>query len=434
MTVTAGKGVSSTWGKITNEEIERINGRVGSWRPQRPLWRDGTRDAFRVTARSAGCINPLFQDEEYGAKTRWGGLIGFPGFFFTCGRLEGFGAGSPGFPGVHGTMAGCIIRWHRPFKIGDEYASKEAVWEQTMHRSDFAGRMLDQIARIVMQDAKTSEIVVDEYQMAKRWERTAAESRKEQGVGPYSGWKRWVFNDEELQILWDTMDNIQIRGDNPRYWEDVSVGENLPTLVTMPYTAREIVAWYLGYGAPFVLSNQVLYNYFRRHPGLNVKDRATNTPDVPERTHFEAEFAKQTGAPDMFDVTMPRMTWAMTMLTNWMGDDAFLRELSCSARRFNAYGDVTWINGRIAERYRQNGMNLVKIDVVWDNQRYRHAWGHALVALPSREHGPVVLPSCPPDPEQQPFQRLSDYDRSIMYSKEPDLPYGCTFKRRPDDV
>ncbi len=118
------------------------------------------------------------------------------------------------------------------------------------------------------------------------------------------------------------------------------------------------------------------------------------------------------------------------MVTNWMGDDAFLKELSCSARKFNAYGDVTWINGKIMEKYRQGDENLVRISLVWDNQRYRHSWGHALVSLPSRERGPVVLPPCPPDPEKQPFSPLPDDFRSALYPSEPNLPFGSHFQRR----
>jgi hypothetical protein len=290
--------------------------------------------------------------------------------------------------------------------------------------------MLDQIARSVLVDRVTGRMVAESYRLGKRWERAAASERKESGKGPYSDWKRWRFTEEELKILWDDFARIQIRGATPRHFEDVQVGEDLPSLVTMPYTGREIIAFYMGYGAPFIMSNAVLFEYLRKHPGLNVPDRETKTPDVPERTHYEAEFAKATGAPDIFDVTFPRMCWATTMVTNWMGDDAFLREISCSARKFNAYGDVTWINGRIAEKYQQGEENLVKVALVWDNQRYRHSWGHAIVSLPSREKGEIVLPPQPSDPEGQPYVPMPDDFRASLYSEDPGLPLGSRFQRK----
>ncbi len=225
------------------------------------------------------------------------------------------------------------------------------------------------------------------------------------------------------------MARISIRGSAPKFFEDVEIGEMLPPFVTMPYTAREIVSYYMGYGAPYIMSNLVLFNYFQDHPGINVPDAATKTPDVPERTHFEAEFSKATGAPDMYDVTAPRMGWATTMVTNWMGDDAFLREISISARKFNAYGDVTWVNAKVVEKYRKGQENLVRIALVWDNQHYRHSWGHALVSLPSREFGPGYCRACiwtrrvgPTIP----FPRMRD---GRFTDTEPDLPNGCQFKR-----
>ena len=323
-----------------------------------------------------------------------------------------------------------MLRFYRPIQIGDQIDPKEAFWEHKLQPSQFAGRMLDQIARSVLVDRVSGKTIVDSYHVGKRWERTAASERKESGKGTYSDWKRWVFTEEELKIIWEDFAKMEIRGANPRYWEDTQVGENLSPLITMPYTGREIVAFYMGYGAPFIMSNSVLFGYFSRHPGLNVPDKETHTPDVPERTHYEAEFAKVTGAPDMFDVTFPRMCWATSMVTNWMGDDAFLRELSCSARKFNAYGDVTWINGKVVEKYRQGDENLVRIALVWDNQRFRHSWGHALVSLPSRERGPVVLPPNPPDPEKEPFVPMPDDFRKALYSSDPGLPFGSRFKRQ----
>ena len=131
----------------------------------------------------------------------------------------------------------------------------------------------------------------------------------------------------------------------------------------------------------------------------------------------------------MFDVTQPRMCWATSMVTNWMGDDAFLRELSCSARKFNAYGDVTWINGQVMEKYRVGEENLVKIALVWDNQRFRHSWGHAVVSLPSRNYGAIVLPPLPRDLEGKPYEPIPEELRETLSCPDPGLPYGGRFKR-----
>lgn len=418
---------TSTWGKISEEQLEITNKRAGKWIPSRALYRDCTRDAFRSVARATGNVNPLFQDEDYAAKTSWGGLVAHPMFWITFGRLEGFGAQMPGFPGVHGTYAAGTMEFYQPIRLGDRLAGKEAFWEQAIKPSGFAGKMLDQISRSICVDLDTGKVVVEGYNLLKRWERTAASERKEAGKGLYSDWKRWVFSDEELKQIWDDFDNEQRRGATARYWEDVQVGEELTPLVTMPYVGREIIAFYMGFGAPFIMSNSQIYRYFKRHPGLNVPDALTKTPDVPERTHYEADLAQATGAPDMFDVTFPRMCWMVTMLTNWAGDNAFLRELSCIARRFNAYGDVTWMTGQVVDKYRKGEENLVKVAVAWDNQRYRHSFGHAVISLPSRERGNIVLPVAPSDPEGMPYVPVPEEVKGLLNQKDPGMPSGSQF-------
>ena len=132
----------------------------------------------------------------------------------------------------------------------------------------------------------------------------------------------------------------------------------------------------------------------------------------------------------MYDVHLPRLCYGTTMVTNWMGDDAFLREISIVARRANAYGDVTWINGEIVEKYQQGQENLVKIVLVYDNQHWRHSWGHAVVSLPSRDRGPAPLLPLPPNPENEPYTAVPEDVKSSLYRKDPGLPYGSRFKSR----
>jgi acyl dehydratase len=421
---------ASGWGKITEEEIQRIDGRINQWRLSKPVWRDATRDAFRSVARAIGNTNPLYQEEEYAAKTRWTGLVAFPLYPISLFRFEGLGTRAPGFPGCQSTHSSGLFRFYRPIKLGDQIAGKGALWEQKLQTSEFAGRMLDQIGRNVTADQTRGEIIAEEYYLGKRWERKSASERRESGKGTYSDWKRWIFTEEELQTIRDDFARIEMRGALPRYWEDVEVGEKLPSLITAPYTGREIIAFFMGYGGPYTLSNKVFYDYLSHHPGLLVPDPLTHTPDVAERTHYDREFARTTGAPDMFDITQPRFCWGATMVTNWMGDDAFLKEISCVARKLNVYGDVTWVNGQVVGKYREGREHLARIALVWDNQRLRHSWGHAVVSLPSREQGAAVLPEPPRDPEGQPYAPLPDDVREALEAKDPEVPFGSRFQRR----
>ena len=73
------------------------------------------------------------------------------------------------------------------------------------------------------------------------------------------------------------------------------------------------------------------------------------------------------------------------MLTNWMGDDGFVRKLSVSLRRPNIFGDVSWCRGRVVDKRVEEGVHLVDLELAVVNQLDETtATGTAVVALPSR--------------------------------------------------
>ena len=80
-------------GKITDESIEKMRLRIGYSNPTvrsgiatLPWNVEATRDAIRHFVEGCGDSNPLFNDPDYAAATRWGGLIAPPGFEATMGQ------------------------------------------------------------------------------------------------------------------------------------------------------------------------------------------------------------------------------------------------------------------------------------------------------------------------------------------------------------
>ena len=419
------------FGKITDEEMERVARRFGRWYVMVPFNRDCTFDNFEQFARGCGNVDPLFQDEEYAAKTRWGGLVGHPMYGDQMFRKT-YPPGA-GFPGVHSTDASDHWIFYRPFKLGNHLIPKTAWWDHYLQPSRFAGRTLHAVSRRAVVNTDDEKVMAERWGMEIRWERAAARERRDTTASPHAGWKRHVWTDEDLDVLWQDFENIYLRGADTLYWEDVQVGDKVPTYVTMPYCGRQIIAFYQGAGAPFMMCNEVMYNYFKRHPGANVPDPDTNTPDVPERTHYDRDFGRYAGFPDMYDVLAPRRAYGTSMITNWMGDDAFLKEFSMLGRRPVAYGDACWIHGQVVDKYQDGAENLVKVVMCYDTQKWRASYGHALVSLPSRERGPVVLPEASSDPETLPYNKekpTPDHFKEILYQKEPDLPHGAHVKQR----
>jgi hypothetical protein len=75
----------------------------------------------------------------------------------------------------------------------------------------------------------------------------------------------------------------------------------------------------------------------------------------------------------------------MHHLTNWMGDDGFLRKANCKIRRHNPAGDMLFIKGKVTRKFVEEGRHLVEIEQEAHNQNDELSiLGTGVVELPSR--------------------------------------------------
>ena len=63
------------------------------------------------------------------------------------------------------------------------------------------------------------------------------------------------------------------------------------------------------------------------------------------------------------------------LLTNWMGDDGFLKSMHVELRRFNVVGDTTWCKGKITGKRVEDGERLVDMDI-WGEKTQRQTGHH----------------------------------------------------------
>ena len=98
------------------------------------------------------------------------------------------------------------------------------------------------------------------------------------------------------------------------------------------------------------------------------------------------EAAESAGLPGSYDYGCQRCCWMGHLLTNWMGDDAFLKRLRVECRRFNVYGDTQWLKGKVVGKRIEHEAPLVDLEIWAENQRGEvTAPGQATVMLPSRD-------------------------------------------------
>ena len=387
-------------GTITEEGLAAMRSRIGipnearRYGARRGLFTLINQDSAHIYATGSGDANPLFQDAAYARASHWGCVVAPPTILFNAGIVEGrpltaaereAGRGG-GLPGVHGMFSGADWEWYQPLREGDEIYRVGYLSDAQEKSGVFAGRQVLALTESLFRN-QHGEVLAKEVEWSMRTERDGARDRRKYD------WEPHEYSSEELERIDETYANERPRGAEPRYWEDVQVGDALDGIVRGPYRATDAVAWDIGWGGVFARSGKVDFDYRQRHPRAYSKNRY-GIPDIPERVHWESEFAREVGVPGLYDYGPQRIAWASTLVTNWMGDSAFLKRLWVQVRRFNIEADVQWYRGEVIAKQIEDGEAQVICDIWAENQRGEvTAPGQAIVLLPSREHGEVPIPA-----------------------------------------
>ena len=392
---------------ITDEGIDRLRARIGIARSHSapPHYLSPNEDAFRHVAMACGDDNPLWCDPKYGTTTRWGGPIASPqlvGGDTLIGEDEvtripddqyELMKGDP-LGGVHAFYSGSFREWWNPLRPGARVLRRNALIGVHDKIGDFAGLAVHEWFGEVFAVAG-GPVLSGQYRLMIRAEREKAIERKANDaieIAPYT--------DDEIASISEQIgeERSRRRGATPRFWEDVEVGDEIGPLVKGPLRVTDMVVWHTGMGMGLygVAALRLADDQRKRMPRF-FKPDALNIPDVQQRVHWDAEWARNAGNPTSYDYGRMRETWLIHLCTDWMGDDAWLWKLDCQFRKFNYVGDTHWMRGMVSKKYLTDGNRpAVDLEIWGENQRgERTTPGHATILLPSREYGDVRLPEAP---------------------------------------
>jgi acyl dehydratase len=397
----------NTAAELTDADIERARLLIGVDTASKQMEHITTAsfDSIRNFTWGVGDDNPLYCTEDYGASTRWGAqiapnsmteIIGAP--MFGDPMPEDVKKATKGvFRGIHVFVSGGSRDWYRPVYPGDRlyvYNGEESV---EVKDSEFAGRSVIRVRRDVKLNQR-GEVVAVHRMLSVLTERKTAKDK-----GKYSAIEPASYTDEDIAKIDEVYASEKRRGAEPRYFEDVTVGEALPPMVKGPLTVTEVIAFHAGgYGfVPYGLkSSRLAYQNRHRIAPFFVKNEM-GVPDVAQRLHWDSEWAKAIGNPMAYDYGVMRQTWFSHYVTDWGGDDSFLVRQHDSMRKFNYQGDTQFLSGSVVGKREEDGRHLVDLEMKMTNQRgVETSFGEATIALPSREHGVVVLPPVPQDIER----------------------------------
>ena len=343
-----------------------------------------TRLAILRFCEGIGDDNPLWTDAAYAASSPYGTLIAPPSFIFAC-----LGSIQVGWPGLGGFHCETKMQFEQPIRVGDKITAKVIFdgFDGPTDDSQFGGRRIKDYLR---QEYRNQEgaLVATFICSRMRFERSEMQKRREtRKLELPHPWTDAEIEQIENDIMAETP-----RGATPRYWEDVEVGEEIPTITKGPLGLTDFIA-YIAAGAapvPRIAAHGVALRRYRKHPKWAFRDPATHALEPVYAVHYNDYAAKLQGAQIAYDVGVQRTSWQIHSLTNWMGDAGRLQSLFGQYRAHVYLSDVVRLGGRVdAKEINANGEHVVHLTTWATNQRQQNAMpGKATIVLPTRSTTP----------------------------------------------
>ncbi len=363
-------------------------------------------------AHSMGDDNPLYTDPEYAAKTRYKCRIApltiLQAVRYSAGHgpredVKVFTSGA----GQNNYFSGTMFEGFAPFYVGTRFftslRNREVITKKgAKGQLNFLvceGMMWNQRGDLI---GKTrGHIIFVPNSNRRNVERMGEEMLYERPTQSYTK--------EEVDAIVNDVKGETRRGAEPRYWEDVNVGDKLPTVCKPPFSCQDQT----GFNAVRSIELreeeelwEMMYNHMREMGETSIHP-VHRWPWTTRDEHSDPLACRLRGLPGPFDMGAQRCAEPAHILMNWGGDDCFIRKVYTEVRKPRYYGDTTWATGEIVNKYKvvekgEEGaggfpgeaeytavdIKLAQLNQIGEN----NGPGFATVYLPSREHGPVRLP------------------------------------------
>jgi acyl dehydratase len=387
-------------GRITDEAIEACRRRIGiSARSRvRPHNEVATLDSIRHFAHGLGDDNPLFCDPRRAAAGPWGSIIAPPMFAMSMGipaqvewtdvERQVMSGGDP-LAGVGQYLCGERWLFARPIVPGVSTIKSTALLSVEQKRSTFGGGRAALLThRHVHRDAAGVPYVVNDRDFYHS-ERAATAK-----AGKYRDLERTTYTAAQIEAIEELYAAETTRGSEPRYHEDVHLGDTLGPIAKGPMTVTDIISYHIGWGwGMFGVGALKLAHKNRRRIPKFYPLNDYGIPDPAQRCHWEDAWAQQLGQPGAYDYASMRMNWFAHLVTNWIGDAGWLWKFSGTTTKFNYIGDMHWLSGVVRRLRTTSTTAEAEIELEGVNQRGdTTCTASVTVLLPTRDRPEVLIP------------------------------------------
>ncbi|MEV4033614.1 FAS1-like dehydratase domain-containing protein [Streptomyces umbrinus] len=379
-----GIGKELAAGKFTDEMLVQMRDLIGT-----ELRTDAcvnneyaTRLAILRFAEGIGDDNPLWTDEAYAASGPFGEIIAPPSFIFAC-----LGSVQVGWRGLGGFHAETDVTFHAPIKVGDKITAR--VWFDGFDGptdSSFGGRRIKDYLR---QEYWNQDGVLVARFICSRMRFERGEMQKRRTSRTIELPHPW--SDAELERIEEDILAETPRGAEPRYWDDVQIGDELDTLTKGPIGLTDEIAYVASGAAPIprLSAHGVALRRYRKHPKWAFRDPSTHALEPVYSVHYNDYAARLQGAQIAYDVGIQRTCWQLHSLTHWIGDTGSVKAVHGQYRAHVYLSDVVRLGGKVVgKEIDADGDAVLHLETWAHNQREQNCMpGTATVALPRRTEG-----------------------------------------------
>ena len=284
-------------GTFSEEMISEMRSKIGlKLRVEDALFNEeATRGAIRRFADGIGDPNPLWRDETYAKKTRYGSIVAPPSWVFSV--LAGVQFGWRGLAGFH---SGSDMEFYRPVFMNDVIGPEETYtgFEGGLKVSKFAEKMVIDYFEdryFNQNDELVSKVT--------RWIiRTERKKAREKGKYHHIELPH-PWSEEELKKLEEEVLATEIRGSTSRYWEDTEAGEALKPVVKGPLGITDMIAFIIGGASPVkIAAHEVSLREYLKRPAWAFRDPNTSSLEPIFSAHYSKAAANAMGLPFPYNI------------------------------------------------------------------------------------------------------------------------------------
>lgn len=340
----------------TAVDISEFMSYVGKDLPQPEQFNYGvTADAIRNFAYAVPDTNALYLDHDYATSTRWGGIIAPPGYLYA----HGSPAWLSKYPGIRdregrelANADNATEQWQyfKAVRPGDTIMSYGWIEDATIKKSRKLGDCV--LVREGMRFTnQRGELVAKLSSFSFRFNGGATASAG--GVGqsyPPIPDGQFTRNVATPPLLPGTQPTPTRRYDEPRYFEDVEVGDEIG-----PWEHGPVMAFDMG--------------------RFNAMTIGTGYDRIGRNGHI----------PDAFSPGVMRIQWFGALLSQWGGPGSFVTSISQRNEEWVLVGYKIVCSGRVTGKREVDGRRIVDADIFCHSELgFQTNSGTASIELESR--------------------------------------------------